>query len=228
MARAIEMAYVLDHPFSVCFVLYHSALLNKACRLGNEAQRAGEEQIAAAQEMGFSFWEATGHLFRAGGLVEQGRWQEARDELVAGLPRFEAHGAGLGLPFYRGYLAEAYLGLGDMEQARAVLESATTAIEASGERFHEPEVLRLRGVLAMRTGDQAGARAHLERSITLARAQGARAWVLRSTMTLAELLAGGEHAAQGRRRLAEVYSRFDEGAGTPDLVSAAALLKTLE
>ena len=228
MARAIEMAHTLDHPFTVAFVLYHSALLNKACRLGNEAQRAGEEQIKVAQEECFSFWEATGNLYRAGGLVEQARYQEARDALVAALPRFEAHGAGLGLPFYRSYLAEACMGLGDLPQAHAALDAAAAAIEASSERFHEPEVWRLRGVLALREGDEAAARSHLERSITLARSQAAKAWELRSTMTLADWLARAGQATEGRDRLAEVYGRFDEGFATPDMMAAAALLRELE
>ena len=227
MARATEMAYSLNHPFTVCFVLWHSGLLNKACRLGAEAQLGGEEQIALAREQAFSFWEAAGNLYRAGGLVEQGRYQEARDQLVAALPHFEAHGSAIGLPYFRSYLAEACLGLGELSQAQAALDSAAAVIESSNERFHQPEMLRLRGVLAMRNGEDAEAREHLERSITLSRALGTRSWELRSTMTLAELLARTGHSAEGRERLAEVYGRFDEGFGTPDLVAARVLLKEL-
>jgi tetratricopeptide (TPR) repeat protein len=228
MGRAVDMAYALDHPFSVAFVLYHSALLNKVCRLGNETQRAGEAQIAVAREAAFSFWEATGHLYRAGGLVDQGRYQEASDELVAGLPRFEAHGARLGLPFYRSYLAEAQRGQGDIEQARSTLDAADDAIETSNERFYQPEVLRLRALLAMQSGEDAMALEYLERSITLARSQSALAWELRSTLTLAELLARTGAATEGRSRLAAVFGRFNEGFDTPDLVAAHALVKQIE
>jgi tetratricopeptide (TPR) repeat protein len=225
MSRANEMARSINHPFTVCFAGFHSSLLNKACRLGNETQRTAEELISVAREQAFSFWQATGQLYRAGGLVEQGRYQEARDQLEASLPFYQAHGAHLGLPFFRSFLAEACLGLGELEQAGQALDSATAAIEASNERFHEPEVVRLRAVLAMRAGDEAAAREHLERSIAISRAQGARAWELRSTTTLAELLARVGHAAEGRERLAEVYARFDEGFDTPDLLAARALLK---
>ncbi len=224
MAQAIEMAYSIDHPFTVCFLLWHSSLLNKACRLGNEAQRAAEEQVAVAREQAFSFWEACGNLYRAGGLVEQGRYQEAKDQLVVSLPHFEAHGSAIGLPFFRSYLAEACLGLGELEQAGQALDSAMAAVEASNERFHEPEVHRLRAVLAMKAGDTAAAMEHLERSIALSRAQGTRSWELRSTLTLAELLAQLGRPAEGRERLAEVYGRFDEGFETPDLVAARELL----
>ena len=41
-------------------------------------------------------------------------------------------------------------------------------------------------------------------------------------MTLAQLLAR-DRAVEGRDRLTEVYGRFSEGFGTPDLVAARAL-----
>ena len=227
MAQAIEMAYSIDHPFTVCFLLWHTCLLNKACRLGNEAQRAAEEQVSVAREQAFSFWEACGNLYRAGGLVEQGRFQEAKDQLVVSLPHFEAHGSAIGLPYFRSYLAEACLGLGEMDQARQALDSAMAAIDTSNERFHEPEVHRLRAVLAMRTGDDAAALEHLERSIALSRELGTRAWELRSTTTLAEMLARAGRGGEGRDRLAEVYRRFDEGFETPDLVAARTFLHQL-
>ena len=224
MAKANELARSINHPFTVCFAGFHSSLLNKACRLGYETQRSAEELIAVAREQAFSFWQATGQLYRAGGLVEQGRFQEARAELEASLPFYQAHGAALGLPTFRSYLAEAWLGLGELDQARQALDSAGAAIAASNERFHEPEVHRLGAVLAMQAGDDAAAIEQLERSIALSRVQGARSWELRSTMTLAELLARVGRPAEGRERLAEVYGRFDEGFETPDLVAARALL----
>ena len=222
MAAAVEMANSLNHPFTVAFVLYHAALLNKACRLGNETQRAGEAEIAIAREQGFSFWEACGNLYRASGLIEQGRYEEAKEQIVSGLARFEAHGAGLGLPFYRSFLAEACIGLGALDEARTALESAVAAMPTA--RFYEPEVERLLGILAMRNGDSDGARRQFERSIELARARGARSWELRSTMSLVDLSAGADDASLDRHRLAEVYGRFTEGFDSPDLLAAAARL----
>jgi serine/threonine protein kinase/tetratricopeptide (TPR) repeat protein len=227
MAQAVEMTHALKQPFMLAFVLYHSALLHKTCRLGNEAQRAGEAQIAVAREQGFSFWEATGTLYRAGGLVEQGRHQDASEQIVAGLARFEAHGAALGLPFYRSYLAEACLGLGELDAAEAALAGARAAIETSAERFHEAEVQRLQGVLALQRGDHAAAREHLEQAIATSRAQGARGWELRATLWLDELMARSGHEREGRERLAAIHATFDEGFQTPDLLAAAARLQAL-
>jgi hypothetical protein len=54
---------------------------------------------------------------------------------VAGLAHFEAHGAALGLAFYRSFLAEACLGLGLLDEAQAALDGAYAAIAASSERL---------------------------------------------------------------------------------------------
>ncbi len=225
MTRGVEMARGLEHPFSVAFVLHHAALLGKLCRLGGEAQHSAEEQIAVAREQGFSFWEATGQLYRAGGLVEQERYEEARDQLLTWLPRFEAHGSSIGLPYYRSYLAEAYLGLGDLDNAHAAIEAAAAVVATSNERFYEPEVLRLRAEHARLAGDKAAALEHVERAIALSRTQGARSWELRSTTTLVELLAGTDRAAEAIDRLAAVYRTFTEGLATPDLAHAALQLE---
>jgi tetratricopeptide (TPR) repeat protein len=225
MAEAVALANSLNHPFTVAFLLYHEALLKKACRLGTETQQAGEAQIAIAREQGFSFWEACGNLYRASGLVEQGRYQEAKDQIVSGLARFEAHGAGLGLAFYRSFLAEACLGLGELDEAQAALDSAAAAIETSNERFYEPEVLRLRGILAAKRGHDDDARRNLERSIVLARTRGALSWELRSTLTLDELVSATRDAPAIRARLADVYGRFTEGFESFDLVEAASRLR---
>jgi serine/threonine protein kinase/tetratricopeptide (TPR) repeat protein len=228
MAQAVEMARTLDHPFTVCFAGFHASLLNKACRLGSEAQRTSEELVVLAREQAFSFWETTGHLYMAGSFAEQGRHQEARDVLLRSLPIFQAHGAALGLPFFRSYLAEACIGLGQFDEAGAALDSAEAAMAQSNERFHEPEVIRLRAVLATRMGDQAAVMAHLERSIALSRTRGTLAWELRSTLTLAEALDADGRTAEGHDRLAEVYGRFTEGFETPDLVAARAWLTAHE
>ena len=62
-----------------------------------------------------------------------------------------------------------------------------------------------------------------ERSLSLARRQGARAWELRASVSLARLVADGK-AARVRRVLGPVYEGFTEGFDTPDLEEAKALL----
>jgi len=56
------------------------------------------------------------------------------------------------------------------------------------------------------------------------RAQGARSFELRSTLSLSRLWQRTGRRAEARQRLAELYGWFDEGFDTPDLQEANAFL----
>jgi len=66
--------------------------------------------------------------------------------------------------------------------------------------------------------------AALERSLGVARQQGAMSWELRTAMTLARLRSKQGRGDEGRRQLASVFTRFTEGLGTADLEAAKRLL----
>jgi predicted ATPase len=90
-----------------------------------------------------------------------------------------------------------------------------------------PEVLRLKGWMLMRAGRSADSETELRASIDCARRQEARSWELRSSTTLAELLAGDGRRDAARDLLAPIYSWFTEGFDTHDLKAARALLDEL-
>jgi predicted ATPase len=56
---------------------------------------------------------------------------------------------------------------------------------------------------------------------------GAKAWELRTTTSLARLLAQQGHRDEARATLAEIYNWFTEGFDTADLKEAKALLDEL-
>jgi len=90
-----------------------------------------------------------------------------------------------------------------------------------------PEMLRLKGVIlaSMSEGDPRTVEDTLLAAIEVARHQGALAWELRATTTLArERLRHGGSAAPFRR-LAALCARFTEGKETPDLRAARDLLE---
>jgi predicted ATPase len=55
----------------------------------------------------------------------------------------------------------------------------------------------------------------------------AKAWELRTTMSLVRLLAQQNRHDEARRMLAEIYNWFSEGFDTPDLIDAKSLLDEL-
>ena len=61
----------------------------------------------------------------------------------------------------------------------------------------------------------------------MARGMSAKAWELRTTMSLARLLDSQGRRAEARAMLAEIYGWFTEGFDTADLKDAKALIDEL-
>ena len=72
--------------------------------------------------------------------------------------------------------------------------------------------------------DVAKAQAYFERALDVARAQQAKSWELRASMSLARLWRDQGKVQQARELLAQVYGWFTEGFDTRDLKEAKALL----
>ena len=109
-----------------------------------------------------------------------------------------------------------------------MLDETLERAEHNQELWAMPEVLRLKGELLLLAGsDPRVAEAYFDRSIGLARAQGALAWELRSAMSIATL-----HGKRGRNEhacevLHAAYARFTQGFETADLMRAKLLLDEL-
>jgi predicted ATPase len=88
-------------------------------------------------------------------------------------------------------------------------------------------MVRIRGELRIKQGKQQEAEADFGESIIMARSLGAKAWELRTTMSLARLLDGQGRRDEARTMLAEIYNWFTEGFDTADLKDAKALLDEL-
>jgi predicted ATPase len=122
-------------------------------------------------------------------------------------------------------------------------------VEATGDRFYEAELHRLRGELLLRQeagegqpspGEPATARPHdpdlsglsraevcFRRALEVAWRQGAKSLELRAALSLARLLRDRGERAEGRRLLAATFGWFTEGWDTPDLREARAFLEDL-
>jgi predicted ATPase len=108
------------------------------------------------------------------------------------------------------------------------LQSAEQALQVNpAERAYLPEILRLRGELRFKQGQLGLAEAEFREAIVLARSMGAKAWELRTTMSLARLLAKQGKRDEAHAMLAKIYGWFTEGFDTADLKGARALLDEL-
>jgi predicted ATPase len=135
-------------------------------------------------------------------------------------------GARAGISQYTACLAGAQ----DCDGAIAdALETVEQALKVNpDERDYRPETLRLRGELRLKQGHTELAEVDFLEAIALARSMGAKAWELRATTSLADMLAKHGRRDQARSMLAEIYGWFTGGFDTADLKDAKALLDELE
>jgi predicted ATPase len=118
--------------------------------------------------------------------------------------------------------------LGKFDDASHWISEARVAMQTSKESWWEAEIDRIEGELALKSPlDVARAEVYFERALSVARAQQAKSWELRATMSMARLWRDQGKPRQARELLAAVYGWFTEGFNTRDLKEAKALLAEL-
>jgi predicted ATPase len=227
--EAVTLAHQSARPFSLSFILSLAAIFHQFRREERWTQERAKAAISLAQEQGFPHWLAHGAILYGWALAHQGRAQEGIEQLHQGLRAHRATGAELLRPYFLALLAEAYGTIGEPEAGLTVLAEALTLADTRGERWYEPELHRLKGVLLLQwsSDHQAEAEHCVQQAITIAQNQQAKSFELRATMSLSRLW-----QQQGKRRdaynlLAPVYHWFTEGFDTADLKDAKALLDEL-
>ena len=189
------------------------------------AERA-VEVLALARQHGFPQWAGLAMALRGWALAAQGQHEAGLAELREGLETWRGTGTEIGRTYLLSLLADAHGRAGDVERALAVLDEAIVAMDQSGERLLEAELLRLRGeMLDTREPDSAEAERCLRDALAIARRRGARLLELRVATSFARRWIGRAQRAKARRLLTGVCSTFTEGAGTGDLEAARALLR---
>jgi pimeloyl-ACP methyl ester carboxylesterase len=142
-----------------------------------------------------------------------------------GLATYNGMGAHMDDPYFFGLLAEALAKGGDDQAALEAVDAALERIERT--YFYEPELLRLRGELLVRTGFQGDGAASLRRALERAREMQALSLELRAAVDVARLMqAEGDPIGAGEL-LAAVRRRFSEGFDTVDMQRAEGLLAEL-
>jgi predicted ATPase len=115
---------------------------------------------------------------------------------------------------------------GRVNDAREELRRAFEAAEQSGQHFFDAELNRIGGKIALRFDprDPTAAERCFCDAIEVARAQEAKWWELRASVSLARLLRDTNRRSEARALLAPSYNWLTEGFDTVDLKDARALV----
>jgi len=185
--------------------------------------------IAFSAEHGFGAWLLFSTTHRGWAIAAQGRFEEGIALMREGLGVAHAAGADIGRADLLCSLADACMANDRLDDALGVLTEALTAADQQEERYFEPDIHRLKGELLLRqdASNDAEAKCCFDRAIEIAGKQSGKSLELRTTVSLARLLASQDRRDEARAMLADIYSWFTEGFDTADLKEAKALLDEL-
>jgi predicted ATPase len=144
--------------------------------------------------------------------------------LRGGTTAFRATGVAIWTPYFFGLLAQACEISWQLEEATALFDELLQIVDKTGERWFAAELHRHKGRLLLRQGHIEAAEELYWKALNLAKAQEAKLWELRATVSLAGLRRHQGRHAEARNLLAPIYRWFTEGFDTPDVRAAKALL----
>ena len=227
--RALTEARQIDHAATLMFTLNFPVLVNTYCGNYDAADQFLKELVVLAEEKGAPFRQAEGVLRRGYLLTLTGKAANAAELVASGINLWRSAGSTIFTPEHEFMLAIAQADSGQFGDAWRCIGRAMTAMETTKERWCEAEAHRVAGEIALKSPerDVAKAQTYFEHSLTVARAQQAKSWELRTTMSMARLLNDQGKRQTARDILAPVFNWFTEGFDTADLRQAKALLDEL-
>ncbi len=185
--RSVTFARRLAHPFTLSFALAFAGWHRHFCGLPDDAAVIAEELIRLCTDENIPVFLAHGRVIAAWSMCDKGD-AEGLAAMQAALDDFRATGSRCFLPHWEAFHAGALSAAGEHAQAAERMDVAVAAMEATDERYAEPELHRLQGSLLERRGaDRTAVEACYRRALVTARERGMRAWELRAADALRQL-----------------------------------------
>ncbi len=226
--EALALARERKEPWTLVPTFFWSTILHMLIRRPEIAKSQVEEGLRLAREEALVATISSNVFWHGCTLVQLGKLEAGLIELsgvAADLYQFMRSPVG---SFLFPALADAYLKARRRDQGLQTVAEGLKVLENSGARLGEGELRRLKGELLMLdSGAENQAEGSFRDAIEVARRQSAKWFELRTTTSLARLLAKREKTGEARTMLAEIYGWFTEGFDTADLREAKALLEEL-
>ena len=227
--HALKDAREIGQAATLMYALAFASFTQTFCGNYTTANAQSDEIVPLADEKGSVLWKAYGMFNQGCVLALTVKAADAVQMITSGLTAHRSTGTKMWIPMYLSYLARAYAGLGQFDDAWRCIGEAMTAMATTKETWCEAEVNRTAGEIALLSPepDTTKAEAFFERALAVARKQQAKSWELRAAMSMTRLRRDQGRRDAARDLLAPVYGWFTEGFDTLDLKEAKLLLDEL-
>ena len=225
--QALAWAQSLSRPFALVTALLYLSVLDQTNGDVEAARERSANVLEISAEYGFASMASMAAVIQGWARGCRGEGESAIAEMRRGIAGAEA--TGVRAPsFLLIPLAETYMRIGRTDEANRLLTETLETAHQTGHRLQEAELYRLKGELLLKTSrDELQAETCFRAAIEIAQRQSARWWELRTTISLARLLAKRGRRDEAHTMLLEIYNCFTEGFDTADLKDAKALLDEL-
>jgi predicted ATPase len=186
--QALGLAEELGHPFSRAVALAYSAMLHQFIGSRDAVEEQAAAAIAICNEYGFPYYLAWGTILHGWAVAEGGQVERGLAQMREGLAAIRATGCEVRRSYYMSLLAQECGRAGHVDEGLNLLQEALTSAEASGERWTDAELYRLKGELLAASGAPSGeVRRQLQEAVAIASRQTATPLVLRAERSLQHL-----------------------------------------
>ena len=223
--NAMHHADGLRHAISMVFGLRRTCIQHMLMRDVPLTLRRANQLLTLSATYETFKGEPEGTLFETWAILSQSHDSEAHKRMLLALDALDTTGNWALLPYVMGSAADLTARHGDINGAIALLNRAAELVRLSGERWCEPEILRLCAQIRPHSADERIAL--LRESLTLAREQGAKLWELRSATDLARIWSGQGLTGPAHDLLAPLCAWFSDAGNLPDVVDARVLAESL-
>lgn len=228
-ARAnIELALKANHHMSL------SNALNAACPVFywsghfDECDRAVAMLDEEGRRHGILTRRPVAMFYRAALTGVRNGPDQAIEGLERAIAEFRTINHLARMPYYLGLLADAQAKSGRLDKAKMTIQTALDMAHTNNEGWCLPEVQRAYASILRADGQQAEAEALLLDAMARAQETDALSWRLRAATDLAGLWAATAREEDALALLLPIYSEFNEGFETPDLLAAGKLLASIQ
>ena len=226
MQEAVSQGRELSEPHSLAHALGFAAVLHQLRRERELTREYAEAVIALSTEHGLVLYQTMGTILRGWALVGQSDDEDAIRQVRRGLAAWQTTGAQLMRPHSLGLLAEVLHAASHTEEGLEVVDEALAIGDATGERWYQAELYRLKGELLLKRDSSAidTAESNFLQSMAIAREQHARAIELRAAVSLVRLARARGLRYSALTVIRPILETFTEGLDTLDVSEAKALL----
>jgi tetratricopeptide (TPR) repeat protein len=218
-------AATLGSPFDLANAEYFAARLELYMRDYERAEALAIRALKRAEKHNIPNPVARARCALGVVRMHSGQATEAVELISQGIAGWSAIGTRMGISTWTTYLAEAQERAGALDASLATIQHALEV--HPDELVDRPETFRVRGELLLKKGRAEAAESSFREALALAKKMTAKAWELRTSMSLARLLVRMGRRGAARDLLVTSYNWFSEGFDTADLQDAKALLEDL-